>query len=231
MCNCLEWKNGLNPWCALFSQKSLFHRLIEYHLNLKQSNGVVPFVTLHSFIIRKNSLFIKNTNVKRMMVMSYLDFSHSLNKKEYMIGRSPETDYYIITYKENKSNYLVLLLKNHKEIHRNNVDGLTKAKFYAFETLLNIDKKMFENKNVTMLHYKDDRPNGNPWVKDTVKELNKNLEEYYRFKGYKSRENIKIINKKNSNESIENLKKKFHLEMLNITKETKKFGYNPTRFK
>lgn len=34
--------------------------------------------------------------------MSYLDFSHSLNKREYMIGRSPETDYYIITYKENK---------------------------------------------------------------------------------------------------------------------------------
>lgn len=45
-----------------------------------------------------------------------------------------------------------------------------------------------------------------------MKELNKNLEEYYKFKGYKLRENIEIINKKNDNESIGNLKKIFTIK-------------------
>jgi hypothetical protein len=58
-------------------------------------------------------------------------------------------------------------------------EGLTAAKFGALEWLLMYDSSIFEKNKVTMVHNKEDRPNGDPWVKDTNIELHKNLETYF----------------------------------------------------
>ncbi|MGD7009486.1 HNH endonuclease [Metabacillus sp. 84] len=105
-------------------------------------------------------------------------FHEGVKRKEYIFGRGPETLYYILTFKISISNYKVIILQNHSLIVEEYEEGLTAAKHSAFEALLKLDPDAFNRKEVTMVHYKHDRPNGKPWVKDTENELNKNLNKF-----------------------------------------------------
>lgn len=110
----------------------------------------------------------------------YID---SLSKKEYVKGRGEETEYYIITAKYGDDNYKLTLKRNNTVIFKDFYEGLTKAKYGAFEWLLNHNPSIFEMNIVTMVHYKEDRLNRDPWVKDTKKELHKNFEAFLASKG------------------------------------------------
>ncbi|WP_416043004.1 HNH endonuclease [Bacillus halotolerans] len=55
------------------------------------------------------------------------------------------------------------------------------AKYGAFEWLLNHESTIFEMNKATMVHYKEDRPNGEPWVKDTNIELHKSLKSFFNY--------------------------------------------------
>lgn len=103
----------------------------------------------------------------------------SFLNKEYIKGRGKQTEYYILTSKYGEHNYKLTLLRNHLIIMERYYEGLTMAKYGAFEWLLNHDSSIFEMDKVTMVHYKEDRPNGDPWVKGTNIELHKNLKSFF----------------------------------------------------
>ncbi|WP_312471234.1 HNH endonuclease [Neobacillus sp.] len=106
-------------------------------------------------------------------------YNKSFTNKEYVKGRGKETEYYIITSKHGNKNYKLTLLRNHSIIMESYYDGLTEAKFGAFEWLISYEPLIFELNKVTMVHYKEDRPNGDPWVKETNIELHKNLKSFF----------------------------------------------------
>ncbi|MFJ7931519.1 HNH endonuclease [Peribacillus sp. NPDC096448] len=106
-------------------------------------------------------------------------YNKSFAYKEYVKGRGNETEYYILTAKFGNENYKLTLLRNNSILLERYYEGLTAAKYGAFEWLLNHDSSIFEQNKVTMVHYKDDRPNGDPWVKDTNIELHKNLKSFF----------------------------------------------------
>ncbi|WP_049867641.1 HNH endonuclease [Paenibacillus sp. D9] len=110
-------------------------------------------------------------------------YKESLANKEYVKGRGEETEYYIITAKYWVDNYKLTLLRKNKVIFEDVYEGLTKAKYGAFEWLLSYDPSIFKRNVVTMVHYKDDRKSGDPWVKDTNIELHNNLEKYLATQG------------------------------------------------
>lgn len=110
-------------------------------------------------------------------------YYESLANKEYVNGRGEETEYYIVTAKHGTYNYKLTLIKNNTVIFEDSYNGLTKAKYGAFGWLLNYDPSIFKRNVVTMVHYKEDRPSGNPWVKDTTIELHKNLEAFLATEG------------------------------------------------
>lgn len=106
----------------------------------------------------------------------YLD---SLSNKEYVKGRGKETEYYILTAMYGSDNYKLTLIRNNTVIFEDSYDGLTKAKYGAFEWLLSYDPSIFKRSVVTMVHYKENREsNRDPWVKDTNIELHRNLEKF-----------------------------------------------------
>jgi hypothetical protein len=105
-------------------------------------------------------------------------FYKSFNKKDFLVGRSPVTEYFIVTVKLGVGSYKVLVLKDFVTIFEDFQDGLTKSKNKAFEYILELKPEAFNKRNVTMVHFKHDRPSGKPWVKDTNIELNKNLEDF-----------------------------------------------------
>lgn len=111
--------------------------------------------------------------------MDFRKYEKKFNNKEYVFGRGSETEYYIVIVKIEEKNYMLTLLKNHSKIYQSYHQGLTLTKFHAFEWLIKHDSLIFKNNQVTMVHYKEDRPNGKPWVKDTNIELIKNLEQYF----------------------------------------------------
>ncbi|WP_406790043.1 HNH endonuclease [Bacillus cereus] len=106
-------------------------------------------------------------------------YNKSMANKEYVKGRSKETEFYILTAKFGDKDYRLTLLRNHSIIFERHYDGLTASKFGAFEWLLNYDSSIFEKNKVNMVHYKEDRPNTDPWVKDTNIELHKNLKSFF----------------------------------------------------
>lgn len=143
---------------------------------------------------------------------------------EYVKGRGKETEYYIITAKLGEEAYKLTLLRNHFIIMESYYAGLTVAKFGAFEWLLNHDSSIFEMNKVTMVHYKEDRPNGNPWVKDTDIELHKNLESYFRSSAIKP----ETINRKDvsATKEIRQTRHLINIEKQLIGEETKVFVVN-----
>ncbi len=131
-------------------------------------------------------------------------FHEGVKRKEFIFGRGPETPYYILTLKISMNNYKVIILQEHSLIFEEYEEGLTAAKNCAFEVLLKLDPDAFRREKVTMVHYKHDRPNGKPWVKDTEIELNKNLNEFILSLTNKG-ENSKI-------ESVNNYRQRFKQE-------------------
>ncbi|EJS10521.1 HNH endonuclease [Bacillus mycoides] len=111
--------------------------------------------------------------------MDVKKYNKSMANKEYVKGRSKETEFYILTAKFGDKDYKLTLLRNHSIIFERHYDGLTESKFVAFEWLLNYDSSIFKKNKVTMVHYKEDRPNADPWVKDTNIELHKSLEYFF----------------------------------------------------
>ncbi|UOY93151.1 EVE domain-containing protein [Ectobacillus sp. JY-23] len=105
-------------------------------------------------------------------------YNKSFANQEYVKGRGEETEYYIITAKLGDRRYKLTLLRNHSIIEESYHEGLTAAKNSAFEWLISHDPLIFKLNKATMVHYKEDRPNGNVWVKDTNVELHRNLEAY-----------------------------------------------------
>ncbi|CAM3888530.1 hypothetical protein GCM10009865_22170 [Aeromicrobium ponti] len=114
--------------------------------------------------------------------MDLLMYNNSFANKEYMKKRVKETEYYILTTKLREGRYKLTILRNHSIINESYHNGLTAAKYSAFEWLISIDPSIFELNKVSMVHYKEDRPNGEPWVKDTNIELRKNFEAYFKNK-------------------------------------------------
>ncbi|PHD44910.1 hypothetical protein COF67_25415 [Bacillus toyonensis] len=114
--------------------------------------------------------------------------------KEYVKGRSKETEFYILTAKFGDKDYRLTLLRNHSIIFERHYDGLTESKFVAFEWLLNYDSSIFKKNKVTLVHYKEDRPNAEPWAKDTNIELHKSLKCFF----YNSKINPDIIVQKDA---------------------------------
>ncbi|MBM7587933.1 hypothetical protein JOC86_004508 [Bacillus pakistanensis] len=106
-------------------------------------------------------------------------FNTSVARKEYVKGK--ETDFYILTAKFNINKYKLILLENHSVIYESFQDSLTEAKHIGIERLYIISPSILDARKVTMVHYKEDRPSGKPWVKDSEpilsKYLNLDLEE------------------------------------------------------
>ncbi|MFE4426486.1 HNH endonuclease [Peribacillus butanolivorans] len=112
-------------------------------------------------------------------------YNKSIAHKDYVKGRSKQTEYYILTAKFDVKNYKLTLMRNHSIIFKSYYEGLTAAKNGAFEWLLIHDSSIFKMNKVTMVHYKEDRPNAQPWVKDTNIELNKNLKSFLNYSNIK----------------------------------------------
>ncbi|WNQ12064.1 EVE domain-containing protein [Paenibacillus aurantius] len=126
--------------------------------------------------------------------MDERNYKESLASKGYVKGRGEETEYYIITAKYGVDNYKLTLLRKNKVIFEGSYEGLTKAKYGAFEWLLCYDPSIFKRNVVTMVHYKDDRKSGDPWVKDTNIELHKNLEKFLAIQGQLEKQERTRIN-------------------------------------
>ncbi|MFD3447436.1 DUF3883 domain-containing protein [Microbacteriaceae bacterium 4G12] len=105
-------------------------------------------------------------------------YNKSFTNKEYVKGKDKETEYYILIAKLGKRKYELTLLKNHSIIEESCHQGLTEARFHAFECLICYDHSIFKMNKVTMMHYEEDRPEGEHWIKDTKFELRRNLEAY-----------------------------------------------------
>jgi hypothetical protein len=89
----------------------------------------------------------------------------SIVKGDYIIGK--ETRYYILTIKLDGSNYLVKVMDRRSEASVASVgEKLEAAKKEGIRLLLK-HKPGVELNDITMVHYKDDRPSGMPWLKDS----------------------------------------------------------------
>lgn len=102
-----------------------------------------------------------------------------LKNRSYIIGR--ETLYHIITVKrfldtqqQGPFRYQILLLKNHRLVkkvtikHETLKQLLTPAKKRGIELLFE-HSSTIKLEEVSMVHYKQDRPNGDPWDKEPLK--------------------------------------------------------------
>ncbi|CAH0147559.1 hypothetical protein SRABI80_00546 [Peribacillus frigoritolerans] len=181
-------------------------------------------------------------------------YNKSIVHKDYVKGRSKQTEYYILTAKFGEKNYKLTLMRNHFIIYKRYYEGLTEAKNGAFEWLLNHDSSIFEMNKVTMVHYKEDRPNAHPWVKNTNIELHKNLKSFLNYSNIKQTKTTQkdvaatqensLVNDEgqpSENESMytqlpidggeRHLVKDFHKAMLSIYNESKVIGYTPSKFR
>lgn len=116
-------------------------------------------------------------------------FHKGLDNQEYILGN--ETKYYILTVKivdiedslQTIITYLVYLLENRKVIERREVRSetykniLTDAKKEGVMLLYQLNPNV-TLEDVTMVHYKQDRPNANPWQKDSYEVLSGLVVEY-----------------------------------------------------
>ena len=93
----------------------------------------------------------------------------SIKNREHMIGQ--ETRYYILTVKFNNLHYRVIVLDQFQVVTEKDIEQrLTVAKTEGVRSLLQAVPEANE-RNTAMVHYKDDRPNGIPWQKDSVEVL------------------------------------------------------------
>ncbi|SFC95031.1 EVE domain-containing protein [Bacillus sp. UNCCL81] len=158
--------------------------------------------------------------------MDMSNYNKSVAKREYVKGRSKETEFYILTAKFTDNDYKLTLLRNHSKVYENHFEGLTKSKFGAFEWLLNYDSSIFELDKVTMVHYKEDRPNTDSWVKDTKIEMQKNLDSYYKNSKVQNVVRVQEVNKQKDEKQYS--KANHDSELMN--KNTWIFQGNPKTF-
>jgi len=100
-------------------------------------------------------------------------FNDSFSNKEYIKGSKKE--YYILTVKIDENNYKFMVIKNDVVLYDGYQNGLNHTKYSSLVELNNIDSSALDITKLSMVHYKEDRPNGNPWVKDSNKELQRHI--------------------------------------------------------
>ncbi|SEM24257.1 5-methylcytosine-specific restriction enzyme B [Paenibacillus sp. cl141a] len=88
----------------------------------------------------------------------------SVANQEYIKGK--ETRFYILTLKYSDNHYGVKLLDHHKEVESTDINGRLDAAKQAGMRLLQRHFSSAIISDITMVHYKDDRPSGVPWLKD-----------------------------------------------------------------
>lgn len=98
----------------------------------------------------------------------------SIQKNDYVIGI--ETRYNIITVKLSDNKYYVFFVKDKKEIQSSVENGLKQAKLKGLEMCIECSPSV-RIPNLSMYHFKYDRPNNRPWQKDSVVVLESLLEE------------------------------------------------------
>ncbi|WP_244906736.1 HNH endonuclease [Neobacillus soli] len=132
---------------------------------------------------------INKSNTKSF---DYTVFNRDLNNKEYVIGN--ETKYYILVVKFSPLwnlqlshyKYIVYILEDSKLVKQKEVQSekskniLTEAKREGIKLLHQLNS-VVAIEDVTMVHYKQDRPNANPWQKEDSKDILAGL-----FKEYNS---------------------------------------------
>ncbi|MEK4536336.1 HNH endonuclease [Peribacillus sp. FSL K6-1552] len=104
------------------------------------------------------------------------EFQNELKTRRYISGN--ETPYYILTVKRFQENQIqgpfrfqILLLKNHRLVtkvtikHETSKQLLTPAKKRGIKLLFE-HSSTIKFEDVSMVHYKQDRPNGNAWEKE-----------------------------------------------------------------
>jgi predicted HNH restriction endonuclease len=120
---------------------------------------------------------------------NYSTFEKELNKKKFAIGK--KTMYYILVVKKEPSRvmqtnlikYIVYVLEDFEIREKNEIYSiekkniLTDAKREGVKILHKINPVVNIN-DVTMVHYKQDRPNSNPWQKDSYQDLSELFFEY-----------------------------------------------------
>lgn len=90
---------------------------------------------------------------------------NSVANQEYVKGK--ETRYYMLTFKYSENHYGVKLLDHHKEVESVEFNGRLDAAKKAGMRMLHRHFSSVRISDITMVHYKDDRPNGVPWQKDS----------------------------------------------------------------
>ncbi|WFB59702.1 AAA family ATPase [Paenibacillus sp. BR1-192] len=90
---------------------------------------------------------------------------NSVANQEYIKGK--ETRYYILTLKYNENHYGVKLLDHHEEVESADINGRLDAAKQAGMKMLHRHFSRAGISDITMVHYKDDRPSGVPWQKDS----------------------------------------------------------------
>ncbi|MDA1850829.1 AAA family ATPase [Bacillus cereus] len=131
------------------------------------------------------------------------EFELQINQRNYVIGK--EVQYYILTGKVNDIEYVVKLLKDHKELKSVIVHNrLEFAKRKGVELLLqyNPDIRLAD---VAMIHFKEGRKNGRLWEKNVAKLVEELLQQ----------------NKKISNDEID-----LYIEEHHIVEKEKQMGLN-----
>ncbi|ANY75968.1 hypothetical protein BBD41_27215 [Paenibacillus ihbetae] len=103
-------------------------------------------------------------------------FEESFIKKDYLIG--PTKKYYIVTVKIDKKKYKFMIIKDGTIIYEGYEDGLKLAKYSSLLKLYSVDRLALNTTKLSMIHYKEDRPNGNPWVKDSNIELQRHIDQF-----------------------------------------------------
>ena len=103
------------------------------------------------------------------------EFELQINQRKYVIGK--EVEYYILTGKAHDTEYVVKVLANHEVLASvivyNRLE-FTKRKGMG---LLLQHKKNVKLADISMIHFKEDRPSGRPWQKDSDNVLESLLKE------------------------------------------------------
>ncbi|WMT42265.1 AAA family ATPase [Paenibacillus sp. D2_2] len=89
----------------------------------------------------------------------------SIANREYRKG--DETRFYILTVKYDDNHYGVKLLDNHEETDLIDINGRLDVAKKDGMKMLRRRYPFASISDTTMVHYKDDRPNGVPWQKDS----------------------------------------------------------------
>ncbi|MDQ8733978.1 hypothetical protein [Paenibacillus sp. LHD-38] len=93
----------------------------------------------------------------------------SITNRDYLSGK--ETRYYVLTIKLDSIHYHVIVLEHNSVIISSEIKGrLDRAKKEGIRLLIQKNPSV-DIRDITMVHYKHDRPNGRAWQKDSEKVL------------------------------------------------------------